>query len=388
MPWLKASGVFVGVLLIAFLTIAASFFVLMFQGPGFQVGLAVSAGVILSGLLIYNAFTNAEGRKRVIVTATVVGLFAIVLISHLVYESIQSDRIIAERGVDLEDYEPHAGSDDLARLNGEASFTYDDGDELPELDGATALYPVYAAFAQAVYPEGDYPPYLADNSQVVSTQTGEAYSRLFQGQTDMIFAAGPSDRQLAEAERLDVDLVQIPIGQEAFVFFVHENHPVEELTVEEIQDIYAGEITNWADLGGDDEPIRAFQRPEDSGSQTALENLMGDRRLMNPPEEDVPGGMGQIITETASYENALDAIGFSFRYFSTDLVEERGIKHVALNGVYPDEDGIRSGNYPIASNFYAITTEDKYDDLRPFIDWILSDEGQQLIEESGYVGVE
>ncbi|WP_069366759.1 PstS family phosphate ABC transporter substrate-binding protein [Salisediminibacterium beveridgei] len=388
MQWLKAAGVLVGVLLIGFFTMAFSFFVFMYQGPGFQVGLAVSGGVILSGLLIYHAFTKAKGRRRVIVTAAVVGVFAIVLISHLVYENIQADRIIAERGVDLADYEPHAGSNGLARLDGNATFTYDEADELPELDGATALYPVYAAFVEAVYPEGDYPPFLADESQVVSTKTGDAYSRLFQGQTDMIFAAGPSDRQVAEAERLDVDLVKIPIGQEAFVFFVHEDHPVEALTIEEIQDIYAGEITNWSDVGGDDEPIRAFQRPEDSGSQTALENLMEDRTLMSPPEEDVPGGMGQIISETARYENALGAIGFSFRYFSSELVEERGIKHVAVNGVYPDEEGIRSGEYPIASNFYVVTTEDKYDELRPFIDWILSEEGQQLIEDSGYVGVQ
>lgn len=58
------------------------------------------------------------------------------------------------------------------------------------------------------------------------------------------------------------------------MFFVNARNPVDELSIDQIKRIYSGEITNWQEAGGEDEAIRAFQRPKDSGSQTALENLM------------------------------------------------------------------------------------------------------------------
>ncbi|WP_279401693.1 substrate-binding domain-containing protein [Piscibacillus salipiscarius] len=71
-------------------------------------------------------------------------------------------------------------------------------------------------------------------------------------------------------EREDKALNMTPIGREAFVFFVHADNPVDSLKVEEIQGIYSGNITNWKEVGGEDVEIRAFQRPEGSGSQTML----------------------------------------------------------------------------------------------------------------------
>ncbi len=67
----------------------------------------------------------------------------------------------------------------------------------------------------------------------------------------------------------------IPIGREAFVFFVNHKNTVENLTLGQVQQIYAGKITNWQEVGGKNDAIRAFQRPADSGSQTALEKNYG-----------------------------------------------------------------------------------------------------------------
>ena len=268
-----------------------------------------------------------------------------------------------------------------------------------ELDGATALYPVYAGFVQAVYPEGEYRRYDGTNADglgdVTCTGTNDAYERLMKGETDIIFVAGPSDAQLARAAELGVELHMTPIGREAFVFFVNEANPVEGITVEQIQGIYSGEIRNWSEVGGRRQSIRAFQRAEDSGSQTALQRLMGDIPIMEPEEEDRIAGMGGIIRQVASYRNYKNALGFSFRFYCTEMVENGDVKLLALNGVLPTKETIRDGSYPISNSFYAVTAapagepvpQEADETIRTFVEWILSDEGQQIVEESGYVSI-
>lgn len=88
-------------------------------------------------------------------------------------------KMVSDRGVDLNDYQPFAQDTSVATLDNEASFTIND--ELPKLDGTTARYPVYSAFTQAVYPEKEYDPYALDQDEVVSTKTDEAYNRLIDG---------------------------------------------------------------------------------------------------------------------------------------------------------------------------------------------------------------
>ena len=296
-------------------------------------------------------------------------------------------------------YEPFAEGSEAVRLQEESSLKFEN--PTLRLDGATALYPIYSAFVQAVYPEGKYDIYDYEfdeeegYGQVACTGTIDAYQRLIEGKTDIIFCAAPSKDQLARAEAAGVQLHLTPIGREAFVFFVNSENPVTGLTVEEIQGIYTGQITNWKELGGKNQKIRPYQRAEDSGSQSALLRLMEGLPLMEPEREDRLGGMGEIINEVASYRNHKNAIGFSFRFYSTEMVENEQIRLLALNGVEPTKETIRSGEYPISSNFFAITAspigesapEEQNEELRAFINWILSEQGQWIIEQTGYVGV-
>lgn len=288
--------------------------------------------------------------------------------------------VVRDGQVILHDYRPYGEDTKTVFLDEQATFTIED--DLPRLDGATALYPVYAAFAQAVYPEKDYAPY---HGEVMSTQTGEAYKNLIKGEVDMIFVAGPSKAQLTAAERAGVELKFTPIGKEAFVFFVHHRNPVKSLTVEEIQGIYSGEITNWKDVGGRNRDIKAFQREEDSGSQTALENLMGDIPIMDPPVEDVITLMGTMLDVVSDYKNYPNAIGYTFRYYSTEMVGQKNIRLLEINGIAPNVENIRSDQYPITGEFYVVTAGSDNPHIDDFIDWILSEQGQEIIKKTGYV---
>lgn len=299
----------------------------------------------------------------------------------------------------LWEYIPFNAENKLVSLEHNASLQFD-SPYTASLDGATALYPVYAAFTQAVYPEVwpdsglviDYSPY---NSTVECNGTITAYERLISGEVQMIFAAAPSQAQLDAAYAAEKEFHMTPIGREAFVFFVNSKNPVRNLTVKDIQGIYSGEITNWSSVGGKNQKIRPFQRAEDSGSQTALQRLMGDIPLMEPEEEDRIAGMGGIIREVANYRNYKNALGFSFRYYSTEMVQNGEIRLLALNGIEPTRETIRDGSYPIASEFYAITCspigtpapEETNPHLAAFLDWILSEEGQFIVEQTGYVGM-
>jgi len=317
--------------------------------------------------------------------------FITILIGSVLYiigvESFQmyerNLEVVSTQDVDLNEYRPFVDGTKAVKLNEEPTFKL--SDHLPRLDGATALYPVYSAFAQAVYPEKDY---QLKDSEVVSNQTSGAFLNLLNNRADIIFMAHPSEDQLQLAENRGIKLNMTPIGREAFVFFVNASNPVQDLSVKQIQDIYSGKIKNWKDVGGEDDSIRAFQRPKDSGSQTALISFMKGKPLMNPPRDEIADGMGGIIDEVSNYKNHKNAIGFSFRFFSQEMVKNKKIKHIAVNGVEPTKENIQNGTYPITAEFYAITREgESHPHVNKFIEWMLSEQGQQIVEKTGYVPI-
>lgn len=339
----------------------------------------VTVGLIIISIMLI--FRLLDSKKRTII---VISFFSLSVMAVTIYEINQAYHnsfvTIRDAEVDVWEYHPFIKNSKVVELQEASTLKFEE--DLPVLDGATALYPVYSAFVKAVYPEKEYDIY---KSEVMCSKTNDAYLKLINGDADIIFAAGPSKRQMKLAEQRGVELKLTPIGREAFVFFVNAKNEVESLTIEEIQGIYSGAITNWQELGGNNETIRAFQRPDDSGSQTALENLMGDIRLMTPPIEDVVAGMGGIIEQTANYRNYKNSIGYSFRYFSTEMVENGEIRHLKINGVFPNKETIASGEYLLSAQFYAITAGSENPNVDAFIEWILSPQGQYLIDKTGYV---
>ncbi len=352
---------------------------------------ALEIGTWLAAVAWVSGFLGPQGKRALKALLAVLLIGCSVVVLHGLWRD--SLPAVDDRTLLLWQYEPFAEDTRTVSLDAPASLHLERSETL-RLDGATALYPVYAAFVRAVYPEGDYPLYGADKyGEVACSGTVEAYERLIRRETDMIFAAAPSQEQLERAEAAGVELHLTPIGWEAFVFFVNSRNPVTDLTVEEIQKIYSGEITRWSQVGGKRQKIRPFQRPANSGSQSALLRLMEGLPLLEPQQEDVVGSMGGIIQQVASYRNYRNAIGFSFRFYATEMVQSGDIRLLSLNGVEPTKETIRSGTYPIASSFYAVTAapmgeppvEERNEHAAALLQWILSEEGQTLVERSGYV---
>lgn len=257
-------------------------------------------------------------------------------------------------------------------------------DQLPIIDGATAAFPVYSAFIHAVYPETTE---IYDGVFEYNNTVG-GYELLAEKKTDLFFGAAPSKEQIAYAEQNGTTFAYTQMGYEAFVFFVHKDNPIESLTLEQIKGIYSGEITNWKEVGGKNEKIVPFQRNEGSGSQSMLIRLMGDTPIIEPDKQTMVGAMGGIIEKVADYKNRSTSIGFSFRYYVEGIIKNPDIKLIAIDGVAPTKENIRNGTYPIIAPVYAVTYEgNPKENVQKLIDWILSDEGQYIIEQTGYVGL-
>jgi phosphate transport system substrate-binding protein len=223
---------------------------------------------------------------------------------------------------------------------------------------------------------------------IPTTKTDEAYFKLISHQADLIFVTSPSQSELDSAQIANVTMEIVPIISEAFVFLVNKDNPVNSLTLEQVQKIYTGEITNWKEVGGNDGPIRAMQRPVNSGSQTGFLNLvMKDLTLMYPPVEWVAADMGDLIDMVAHYDNQPDAIGYSYYYYVTDMIGNPDVKLLKINGIAPTSTTISDSTYPIHTNYYAVFRSDeaKDSDVRKIVEYLLAAEGQELVEAAGYV---
>jgi phosphate transport system substrate-binding protein len=286
--------------------------------------------------------------------------------------------------VDLYRYAPFAEGNALKRLGDKPNITF--SGDYPRLDGATAAYPVYAAMAQELYLGLDE---RSVGEYVSCTTTDNAYERLLNGEIDIFFGAQPSRQQTQAAEERGLEFTLTPIGKEAFVFIVNSDNPVNSLTIEQIQAIYQKKITNWKDVGGNDETIMPFQRPENSGSQTImLAAVMKDKAMTRPLWEENVGGMGGMLSQVAAYRNYSSAIGYSFRYYAVGMNPSSNIKLLAIDGVEPTVENIRTGAYPFTVDVYAVTVGPQSDSTRELLKWILSEQGQGILETCGYVRID
>ena len=254
----------------------------------------------------------------------------------------------------------------------------------PVIDGATALAPYYEAMAAALLDMD-----IDDACQyVLCSKTDGAYANLISGKADMIFCSLPSEEITQMAADAGVEFEFTPFLNGAFVFFVNKDNPVKSLTIDQLHDIYAGKITNWKEVGGDDEEIIPYQRSENSGSQNGLYRYIIEKdEVMEAPSELVIGDMGEIVDAVATYDNAAGAIGYSYYYYVANMHCTDQIKLLAIDGISPSDKTIADGTYPIINQSEVIIRSDEPEDsvCRVIIDWIVSEEGQKLGEENGYV---
>ncbi len=286
--------------------------------------------------------------------------------------------------IDVGRYLPFESGSDLARTG--SSFRFSADDDLPVLDGAAALVPVYASVIENCYPKGTvtyeggtfsddnkYGENFAEDSVMQYQNTIRGFNSLLDGSVDLFFTAHPSKEQMQDAKDRGVELEIVPVGQEAFVFFVNRKNPVDNLSIDQVRSIYRGEINNWKEVGGPDIRINQLTRVKGSGSQTMMEHFMDN----------------DMLTKRHSLAIFGASIGYSFRFYLAAMVANDNVKMLSINGVYPNADNIRNGSYPLRTKFYVVYRKDEANaNVKKLVDWLLTQEGQTMIEACGYVGLE
>jgi phosphate transport system substrate-binding protein len=257
--------------------------------------------------------------------------------------------------------------------------------EFPHVDGSTLTIPFSEAMAATVMNL----PLEEARIYVLHSKAEDAYANLITGKADIIFAPPPTEAELVYAKEQEVQLRLTPVLHSTLTFFVNAKNPVEDISLNELADIYSGKIKNWKDLGGPDAEIRAYQRPENSGSQMGmLEFVMKETPIASVPAEMIFAGPEDIVNAVAAFENAEFAIGYSY-YHAMNVQNDSRIKRLKINGVALDEKSVADGSYPLASTIYMALRQDEPESgtASKLAAWVLSEEGRSVAEREGYVPI-
>ena len=260
-------------------------------------------------------------------------------------------------------------------------------ENLPVMDGSTSLIPLEAGIRAALFGISQEEA----TAQVAHSSTWDSFRNLLDGTAELIFSCPLSQEQWSIAAERDVELETVPIAMEGFVFVVNAKNPVDTLSQQQLRDIYAGKITNWKQLGGEDLPIIPYQRNNNSGSQNYMIEFMGDVPLMDAPVEMRPASMEGLMDVVAVNDNAAGAIGYSVYAYAADMYGNGNeIKFIRVDGVAPDKQTMAAGEYPLLGKNYAIFRSDAPADgnIRSLVRWITSYDGQLALARAGYVTLE
>ncbi len=191
---------------------------------------------------------------------------------------------------------------------------------------------------------------------------------------------GMASREVKPSEFDEFPGLQVhTIARDGIAVAVHPDVGVESLTIEEIRGIFAGEITNWSDVGGDDALIIVVAREEGSGTRAAFEEMvMGEEALITANAILQPSN-GAVRTTVSTTPNAVGFLSFGYLDDTT--------KSLMVNDVAPTEENAADGSYSVVRPLNMMTNGDPKGAVAAWLDFILSEGGQAIVAEEGYIKV-
>lgn len=244
------------------------------------------------------------------------------------------------------------------------------------LDGSTTVGPIAKAFAQY---------YMSQNPNVNITVSesgsGNGAKGILNGTCDIgNMSRFMKEKEFAACAEKGVMPVAHVVALDGLPIIVHPSNPVSNLTIEQIRDIYTGKINNWKDVGGPNRKIIKISRDTNSGTYETFEKLVMKKEKIADDAEYV-GSNGAVRQRVQSTPAAIGYAGIGFL--------DDTIKAVTVNGVMPSAKTVQSGVYPIARPLFMFTNgyPKLGTELFKFVTLYLTREGQDLIEEIGFIPV-
>ena len=244
------------------------------------------------------------------------------------------------------------------------------------IDGSTTVGPIAKAFAEyfmAAHPEV--------NVKVSESGSGNGAKSILNGTCDIAdMSRGMKDLEFKACAEKGIQPVAHVIALDGLPILVHPSNPVKDLTVEQVRKVFAGEITNWKELGGPDLKIVTISRDTNSGTYETFENMVMSKQEIHKGCEYVTSN-GQMRQRVQSTPAAIGYAGLGF--------VDKTVKALKVNGIYPSAETVQSGEYPVARPLFMYTNgyPKLGSPLYQFITIYLSEDGQEMVEEIGFVPV-
>jgi phosphate transport system substrate-binding protein len=226
--------------------------------------------------------------------------------------------------------------------------------------------------------------------------SGTGIASLINGTVDLANASRSiKPEEIEEAQANGIDPQEFVVARDAIAVIVNPQNPVDRLTLQQISDIYSGKISNWLAVGGEDRPIVRLSRETNSGTHVYfLEEVLrlgrdDDKTLFSPDTLLLPSSEG-ITVEARDNPNAIGYDGLG--YVTPDLK----VIAVALDDgslessdyILPSAETVNNGAYPISRDLYMYTAGQPTETVAEYLDWILSPEAQQIVDDLGFVPVQ
>jgi len=240
--------------------------------------------------------------------------------------------------------------------------------------GSTTVLPIAQKVAEV---------YMEDHPNVFISVSGGGSSVGIQSVGEGIAEIGMASRDLKDEEKSRYpNLKPIIIAKDAITIIVHPDNPITTLTLEQIRGIYNGTYTNWKEVGGPDQEIVVINRDSASGTREFFwEHVMHkDDFVATAIEKNSNGAVKQTVSQTP---NAIGYVGLGYLDSSVKAIK------IKMNGaeIEPTVANVLNGNYPIARSLYMITNGEPKGLVKDFIAFVLSEEGQRIVEEEGFVPI-
>jgi phosphate transport system substrate-binding protein len=246
------------------------------------------------------------------------------------------------------------------------------------MGGSTTVMPIMEAAIEAF--EEEYP---AANL----SYDGQGSSVGVQGALDGVYELGGSSRKLKDKEE-NAGAVATPVALDGIAVIANENVPLDDLSLEDVAAIFAGDIRNWSELGGPDAPIVVINRDEASGTRAAfhelvLEEAIGDDASFIMDAITVESN-GDMVTKVGQTPDSIGYCGFGY----IDQARNMGAKTLSVNGGDATVANVLDEKYPVSRKLFVVTDGQPEEGFETaFIEFLLSDEGQELVEEAGFIAL-
>lgn len=218
--------------------------------------------------------------------------------------------------------------------------------------------------------------------------SGTGIAGLLNGTTDIC----ASSRELQDKERSlavekKIDLVEHAVARDGLAIIVHPSNPVTELSMNQIRKIFTGEYANWQDLGGPDLPVIVLSRESSSGTFVFFQEHVLNKADYTPKAR-LLAGTSALVQSVAADRGAITYVGLAFALEAKDSVKVLPVKSADdAPAVLPSDETVRAGSYPVARPLYLYTDGSSSPEVKAFVDFCLSEAGQKIVQETGYVSV-